>query len=104
MRENDSQMKPNTLPLGQHPGFSKLKSQKNVFRAKLRPQLNKAKSEHADYHGILQLDGGKKALVFLWVHQDGSLGLRVELLPTLSELSEKRRTSEALTNENIPSP
>ena len=81
MREDDSQMKTNTLPPGVHPGFSKLKSQKNVFRAKLRSEAHKAKSEHADYRGMLFLDGGKKALLLLWVHQDGSLGLRVELLP-----------------------
>lgn len=76
------------LPPGCHPGFSKLKSQKNVFRAKLRPEPHKAKSEHADYRGTLFLDGGKKALALLWVHQDGSLGLRVELLPAF-ETSEK---------------
>jgi hypothetical protein len=49
------------LPPGPHPGFGKLKSQPGVFRCKLRPELNKAKPEHADYSGVLQLDGGKKA-------------------------------------------
>jgi hypothetical protein len=74
--------KPNPLPLGIHPGFGKLKSQPNVFRCKLRPELNKAKPEHSDYSGLLQLDGGKKALCRLWVHADGTLGLRLELLNT----------------------
>jgi hypothetical protein len=72
--------KSNLLPPGPHSGFGKLKSQPGVFRCKLRPELNEAKPEHADYSGILQLDGGKKGRVFLWCHADGSLGLRLEML------------------------
>jgi hypothetical protein len=74
-------VKPAILPPGPHPGFSRLKSRPNVYRCKLRAELNKAKPEHADYSRILQLDGGKKAFVRLWTHVDGSLGLRVELNP-----------------------
>jgi len=32
---------------------------------------------HADYKGVLQLTGSK-ASVLIWVHSDGSLGLRLE--------------------------
>ena len=73
------EMKPTTLPCGPHPGFGKLVSKPNVFRCRLRPELNKKKLEHADYAGTLQLDNGQKALVRLWVHADSSLGLRLEL-------------------------
>jgi hypothetical protein len=72
--------KPNLLPPGPHRGFGSLKSQPGVYRCRLRPELNKAKPEHADYSGLLQLDGGKKALVRAWVHQDQSVGLRGEML------------------------
>ena len=75
-----STLKPNLLPLGPHPRFAKLKSKPGVFRCRLRPEFNKAKPEHADYSGILQLDGGKKALCRVWTHSDGSLGLRLEML------------------------
>ena len=71
--------KPNALPKGQHPGFGKLKTQLGVFRGKLRAVAVKRHPEHADYEGVIFLDGGKKAAVRLWVHADGSLGLRVEL-------------------------
>ena len=77
---NITQTKPNLLPPGPHPGFSKLKSHPRVFRCKLRPVSSKPKAEHSDYHGLLQLDGGANASVLLWVHCDGSLGLRVELI------------------------
>jgi hypothetical protein len=73
-------VKPNLLPAGSHPGFGKLKSQKDVFRCKLRPETNKKRPEFADYCGVLQLNGGKKALCRVWVHQDASLGLRLEML------------------------
>jgi hypothetical protein len=43
-----------------------------------RAQTSKKRPEHADYRGILQLSGGERALVLLWVHADGSLGLRLE--------------------------
>jgi hypothetical protein len=65
---------------GPHPGFGKLKAKPGVFRCKLRPELNKKDPKHADYSGVLQLDGGKKALCRLWTHVDGSLGLRLEML------------------------
>ena len=77
---NTPTIKPNLLPPGVHGGFSKLKSQPGVFRCKLRPVSSKPKAEYSDYHGLLQLNGGAKASVMLWVHADGSLGLRVELI------------------------
>ena len=79
---NTTTIKPNLLPPGVHGGFSKLKSQSGVFRCKLRPVTSKRKATDSDYHGLLQLDGGSKASVLLWVHADGSLGLRVELVPS----------------------
>jgi hypothetical protein len=79
---NTTSIKPNTLPPGPHRGFAKLKSQPGIFRCKLRPDANKKKPEHSDYHGVLQLDGGAKASVLLWVHADGSLGLRLDLSQT----------------------
>jgi hypothetical protein len=69
----------NQLPAGSHPGFAKLKSQKNVFRGKLRFQSTKSNPAHADYVGSIFLDGGRKALAMIWVHQDGTLGLRIAL-------------------------
>ena len=80
MMKTEKTISSTLLPPGSHPGFRALKSQPGVFRCRLRPELNKAKSEFADYKGILQLDGGKKALCRLWVHQDASLGLRLEML------------------------
>ena len=74
-------VKPNTLPLGNHPGFSKLKSQPGVFRCKLRPDTNKRDPRHSDYAGTLLMANGERAMVRLWVHADGSLGLRVALAP-----------------------
>jgi hypothetical protein len=68
------------LPPGPHPGFSKLKSQSDVFRNKLRPAVSKRNPDHGDYEGVIFLDGGRKAGVRLWVHADGTLGLRLELL------------------------
>jgi hypothetical protein len=68
------------LPAGPHPGFARLKSQSGVFRCKLRPETNKEKPEYADYKGLLQLEGGRKASVLLWCHADGSLGLRLEMI------------------------
>jgi len=73
-------MKPNLLPLGSAPGFAKLKSQPGVFRGKLWPVTDKKKAEHADYAGVVQLSAGAKAQVLLWLHSDGSLGLRLELI------------------------
>jgi hypothetical protein len=73
-------MKPITLPPGPHPGFAKLKSQPGIFRTKLWPIAQKKKAEHADYAGRLTLATGAKAQVLLWLHSDGSLGLRLELI------------------------
>jgi hypothetical protein len=69
---NDKLLKP-----GQHSGFSHLTSKPGFYRCRLGPELRKAKPEHADYKGILPLSGCK-ALILVWVHPDGSLGLRHE--------------------------
>ena len=74
-------VKPTTLPPGNHSGFSKLNSQPGVFRCKLRPDTNKRAPEHSDYSGTLLLANGERAMVRIWVHADGSLGLRLGLLP-----------------------
>jgi hypothetical protein len=74
-------IKTNRLAAGNHPGFARLKSQPGVFRCKLRPAANKAKPEHSDYLGTLLMGNGERANVRLWVHADGSLGLRVALAP-----------------------
>jgi hypothetical protein len=65
------------LPPGEYPGFRHLKSQPGVYRCKLHFQADKADPGHADYKGVLQLTGSK-ASVLVWVHADGSLGLRLE--------------------------
>jgi hypothetical protein len=62
---------------GSHPGFSNLKSQPGVYRCKLWADTNKRDRNHADYKGVLHLTGSK-ASVLVWVHVDGSLGLRLE--------------------------
>ena len=74
-------LKPKALPPGNHPGFAKLKSQAGVFRCKLRLETKKAKPEHSDYSGTLLMGKGERAFVRVWVHADGSLGLRVALAP-----------------------
>jgi hypothetical protein len=73
--------KPNLLPPGDHPGFARLKSEPGVFRCKLRPETKKAKPEHSDYAGTLLLANGERAQVRVWVHADGTLGLRAALAP-----------------------
>jgi hypothetical protein len=65
------------LPQGQHPGFQNLKAQLGVYRCKLWPDADKRDPNHADYKGVLQLTGSK-ASILIWVHRDGSLGLRLE--------------------------
>jgi hypothetical protein len=67
---------PKILPAGPHPGFRDLKSEVGVYRCCLRPERDKKKPEHADYRGILQLTGSR-CLILVWVHQDGTLGLRL---------------------------
>jgi hypothetical protein len=65
------------LPPGKYPGFSNLKSQAGVYRCKLHFQADKSDPGHADYKGVLHLTGSR-ASVLIWVHADGSLGLRLE--------------------------
>lgn len=65
------------LPPGQHPGFAKLPAKVGVYRCKLYYQATKAEPSHADYKGILELTNSR-AWVLVWVHSDGSLGLRLE--------------------------
>jgi hypothetical protein len=65
------------LGAGPHPGFQNLRSRAGVYRCRLRPELIKRDPRHADYRGILPLTGSK-ASVLVWVHSDGSLGLRLE--------------------------
>ena len=59
--------------------LARLKSQPGVFRCKLRPETKKAKPEHSDYSGTLLMANGERANVRVWVHGDGTLGLRVAL-------------------------
>jgi hypothetical protein len=73
-------VKPTQLPPGNHPGFAKLKSEPGVFRCKLRLVTNKAKPEFADYQGTLCMDNGIRASAMVWIHADGSIGLRLEPL------------------------
>jgi hypothetical protein len=68
---------PEGLQPGSHPGFSNLTSRLGVYRCKLHPVANKADPKHADYAGVLPLTGSK-ASVLVWVHADGTLGLRLE--------------------------
>ena len=77
MKPVSTAFKPNLLAPGPHPGFENLKSKPGVYRCRLRPETNKRNPTHADYRGILQLTGSK-ASILIWVHVDGSLGLRLE--------------------------
>lgn len=79
-RPSAEETKPTLLPAGQHPGLGKLVSKPGVYRTKLRADVAKEKPEHADYKGLLQFEGGRKASVLLWCHADGSLGLRLEMI------------------------
>lgn len=72
-----NQTNPHLLPPGPHAGFEKLKSQPGVYRCRLRPELRKRDPNHADYKGILELNNCK-ALILVWIHADGTLGLRLE--------------------------
>jgi hypothetical protein len=78
MKSEDTKSK--TLPKGIHPGFAGLPEQPNVHRCKLWPHANKANPDYADYKGLLHLSDGSKAFVMLWCHEDGTLGLRLEML------------------------
>jgi hypothetical protein len=62
---------------GDFKGFSHLKQKAGVYRCLLRPERHKRKTEHADYKGVLPIANGK-ASVLIWVHVDGTLGLRLE--------------------------
>lgn len=80
-----SQLATRKLPPSKYPGFEHLKAKPGVYRCRLRPELNKRRPEHADYRGVLQLTGSK-ASILLWVHEDGTLGLRLEkILPRKTE-------------------
>jgi hypothetical protein len=65
------------LQPGKHPGFNYLKAKPGVYRCKLRPDLAKSNPDHSDYKGVLLLTGCK-CHVNVWVHSDGTLGLRLE--------------------------
>jgi hypothetical protein len=65
------------LPPGKYPGFGHLKNQPGVYRCKLFFQTVKRDPQHADFKGVLPLSGSK-ASVLIWVHADGTLGLRLE--------------------------
>jgi hypothetical protein len=67
---------PGKLPPGVHPGFDKLPSEVGVYRCRLLRVIRKRDPKHADFTGILQLTGSK-ARIFVWIHVDGSLGLRL---------------------------
>jgi hypothetical protein len=72
---------PKLLKVGIHPGFDHLSPEVNVCRCKLWPAANKPNKDSADYIGKLWLIPEKVAArVFLWVHSDGTLGLRVQKL------------------------
>jgi hypothetical protein len=64
------------LPPGSAPGFAKLPQKPGVYRCQLLP-AKKRRPEHADYAGKLRIANGI-AQVLIWLHTDGSLGLRVE--------------------------
>jgi hypothetical protein len=85
--------KPNLLPPGSASGFAKLKSQPGVFRCKLRPVTQKKKTDHADYAGVLVLSAGAKAQVLVWVHSEGSLGLRLELIKNKPPAAQRAKLS-----------
>jgi hypothetical protein len=82
---------PRKLPPGKYPGFEKLPAQPGVYRTKLWHQTEKRDPGYADYKGILQLTGSK-ALILVWVHADGSLGLRLEKI-TEGKSGQNERTS-----------
>lgn len=75
---------PRKLPPGTHPGFEHLKSQLGVYRCRLWPVTQKRDPKHADFSGILQLAGSKTSIL-VWVHEDGTLGLRLEKITERKE-------------------
>ena len=49
---------------------------------KLKRAIGRSRDpRHSDYAGTLLMANGERAMVRLWVHADGSLGLRVALAP-----------------------
>jgi len=52
-----STLNPNLLPPGPHPALASSNPNPEYFRCKLRPETNKKDPAHADYSGVLQLDG-----------------------------------------------
>ncbi len=75
------------LPPGRFPGFSNLPSKAGVYRCKLHHQTEKSDPAHADFKGVLYLTGSK-ASVLVWVHTDGSLGLRLEKIENVRKNGE----------------
>jgi hypothetical protein len=78
---------PRKVPPGKYPGFSKLPAKAGVYRCKLWPVTEKRDPGWADYKGVLQLTGSK-ASVLIWLHSDGSLGLRLEKIEERKGLSD----------------
>ena len=84
------------LPPGIHSGLGHLKPHPGVYRCLLRRVRHKANPDHADYVGVLPLSDSQ-AWCCIWLHADGSLGLRVEKLPAHQSRREKERV-QALTS------
>jgi hypothetical protein len=78
MNDNSQAQKPNLVPAGSHPvaGYTKLNTQVGVYRTRLRPVNHKRDLKHADYYGDMQL-ANAKVHIYIWVHTDGTLGLRL---------------------------
>jgi hypothetical protein len=72
---------PRTLRPGTHPasGFNQAPKQEGVYRALLKPCKNKTSPDHSNYAGFIQL-ANCVAGIRLWLHDDGTLGLRVQKL------------------------
>src|SRR5262245_8210290 len=69
------------LAPGIHAGFDHCAPMANIARCKLWPVEEKQDETQADYSGVLWFVPEKTAArVFLWVHADKTLGLRVQLL------------------------
>ena len=75
----DDRAQADPLAPGKHPGFKHLKPKPGVYRCLLRRVRHKANANHGDYVGILRL-ANCQAWVVIWIHKDGTLGLRLEKL------------------------
>ena len=80
-------------PETKHPGFGKLKTQSGVYRCLLKCVRKKKDPGHADFQGVLFLQNCACQL-FVWVHPDDSLGLRLEKM-TPEQLARIRGKSAA---------